>query len=185
MGSNVISSSDCEMLGMLNKIGNAISNLDIKKVPPPVVFSSDIYGTIENFLSIFERFCLSVYGDNQHSWLQVLPSFLDGEPKQIVLAFGLDVNINYKMVRDRLVWELSQTGFQNQFYQHFCEATKSSLESYSCYSIRLEVLIGRVTYLTNNVKRFLVISKFLSCLPDKVLHDVTIQVANDSNVTIM
>ena len=133
--SNIVSESDCEMPGMLNKIANAISNLDIKKVPPPVVFSVDIYGTIENFVSIFEGYCLSVYGNNQLSWLQVLPSFLNGEPKQIVLAFGLDANISYRMVIDRLVWELTPTGLQDQFYQSFCDTTKSSSETFSCYAI--------------------------------------------------
>ena len=178
------SESDRKVISILENLECGINKLNVK-VPPPEVFSSVRYGSIEGFLVIFERYCSSVYGDDQLSWLQVLPSYLDGEPKKIVMAFGLDSNINYKMVRDRLVWELSQTGLQNQFYQDFCDATKSSLESYSCYSIRLEVLIGRVTYLTNDVKRFLVISKFLSCLPDNVLHDVTIHVANDSNVTIM
>ena len=78
------------------------------------------------------------------------------------------------MVRDRLVWELSQTGLQNQFYQDFCDATRSSTENYSCYAICLEVLIGRVAYLTKDIQRFLVISKFLSCLPENILNIVTI-----------
>ena len=40
-------------------------------------------------------------------------------------------------------------------------------------------------YLTRDIQRFLVISKFLSRLSEKLLNMVTIQVANDSNVTIM
>ena len=156
------SESDRKVISILENLECGISKLHVK-VPPPVVFSSDIYGTIENFLSIFERYCQSVYGNNQCSWLQVLPSFLDGEPRQIVMAFGLDANISYRMVIDRLVWELAPTGLQNQFYKTFCDATRSSTESYSCYAIRLEVLIGRVAYLTKDIQQFLVISKFLSC----------------------
>ena len=135
------SESDMKLIGILENIKVAMSELNIR-VPPPEVFSSDRYGTIENFVCIFERYCLSVYGDRQLSWLQVLPSFLSGEPKQIVLAFGLDANISYKTVIDRLVWELTPTGLQDQFYKSFCDATKSCSESYACYAIHLEVLIG-------------------------------------------
>ena len=102
-----------------------------------------------------------------------------------MLAFGLDANISYRMVTDRLIWELAPTGLQDQFYKSFCDATRSSNESYSCYAIRLEVLIGRVAYLTKDIQRFLVVSTFLSCLYEKLLHMVTIQVANDSNVTML
>ena len=94
------SESDRKVISILENLECGISKLHVK-VPPPVVFSSDIYGTIENFLSIFERYCQSVYGNNQCSWLQSLPSFLDGEQRQIVMAFGLDANISYRMVIDR------------------------------------------------------------------------------------
>ena len=173
-----------DMLSMMDKLGNAISCLNLKKVPPPEVYNCNIYGSIEDFLFIFEKFCLSVYGDDELSWLQVLPSFLIGEPKQIVLSFGLGRNVDYRRVRDRLVWELDQSGLQDRYYHAFCEATKSSSESFSCYSIRLEVLIGRAAYLAKDIQRFLVISKFLSCLPEEILNIVVIEVANKDDVTI-
>ena len=68
-----------DMLSMMDKLGNAISCLNLKKVPPPEIYNCNIYGSIEDFLFIFEKFCLSVYGDDELSWLQVLPSFLIGE----------------------------------------------------------------------------------------------------------
>ena len=108
--------SDIKLIAILENIKVSMSKLNIK-VPLPEVFSNDRYGSIENFLVMFERYCISEYGDNQLSWLQALPSFLDGEPRQIVMAFGLDANIGYQMDKDRLVWELSPTGLQDQFYQ--------------------------------------------------------------------
>ena len=136
-----------DILSMVNKLENAMLGLNLKKVPPPEIYNENMYGGIEDLFFIFEKFCLSVYGDDEPSWLQVLPSFLIGEPKQIVLSFGLGRNVDYRRVRDGLVWKLDQSGLQDRNYQAFRDATKSSSESFSCNSIRLEVLIGRAAYL--------------------------------------
>ena len=177
---------DCQMeilSSRLYQLELAIRESHSRHVPPPYVFNGS-QGYIEDFIFLFERYCLSEYGEDQLSWLQVLPLFLEGEPRDIVVAFGLDSNISYNMVKERLKWELKEIGLQDRFYLQFCTATKNINESYSCFSIRLEVLLGRVSYLTSDVQRFLVISKFLSCLPQHILDKVTIEVALQSNVTI-
>ena len=177
---------DCQMeilSSRLYQLELAIRESHSTHVPLPYVFNGS-QGYIEDFIFLFERYCLSEYGEDQLSWLQVLPSFLEGEPRDIVVAFGLDSNISYSMVKERLKWELKEIGLQDRFYKEFCSATKNINESYSCFSIRLEVLLGRVSHLTSDVRRFLVISKFLSCLPQDILDKVTIEVALQSNVTI-
>ena len=72
-----------------------------KTIPPPNIFSSS-HGSIDDFLVLFERYCVSIYGEDRLSWLQVLPSYLEGEARNIVLAFGLDRNIDYAMVNNPL-----------------------------------------------------------------------------------
>ena len=182
----------CDDLGLINQIEilkDRIHQLEWafrnsnKTIPPPNIFSGS-HGSLNDFLYLFERYCVSIYGEDQLSWLQVLPSYLEGEARNIVLAFGLDRNIDYAMVKERLLWELKPPGLQDRYYQEFCVASKYASESYSCYSIRLEVLLGRVAHLTSDIKRFLVISKFLSCLPSNILETVTIEVANEPNVNI-
>ena len=180
---------DLELNSQIEILRNKIHQLELvitdsnKTIPPPNIFSGS-RGSIDDFLYLFERYCVSIYGEDQLSWLQVLPSYLEGEARNIVLAFGLDRNIDYAMVKERLLWELKPSGLQDRYYQDFCVASKCASESYSCYSIRLEVLLGRVAHLTNDIRRFLVISKFLSCLPSNILETVTIEVANEPNVNI-
>ena len=134
------------------------------RIVPPNNFNGSEGSSIEYFFFLFERHCLSVYGEDQLSWLQVLPSFLEGKLRDMVVAFGLGRDINYNLVEERLIWELEDTSLQDRYYEAFCTASKGLSESESCYSICLEVLIGRCTYLTSDVERFLVISKFLTSL---------------------
>ena len=56
------------------------------RVPPPPVFCDR--GNIRDFFEGFGKYCNAMYREDTASYVQVLPSFLSGEPRNIVLSFG-------------------------------------------------------------------------------------------------
>ena len=89
----------------LAKLAEAIDGMN--KVPPPVPFSGETGAIqIEDFLTSFERYCRAIYKEDHTSWLQVLPSFLEGEARAVVLAHGHGAGVTYQTVRDRLRLEV-------------------------------------------------------------------------------
>ena len=60
------------------------------KVPAPPMFKGQQEGAcIDSFFTKFEKFCKSLYREDQDTWVQVLPEYLEGDAKSLALAFGL------------------------------------------------------------------------------------------------
>ena len=76
-------------------------------MPPPVVFNG--IGNIVDFFNAFENYGGSMYRNNEAAYLQILPSFLEDEARNIVLSFGTGNNINYQyqIVRNRMVQDFN------------------------------------------------------------------------------
>ena len=94
---------ESDLGSVLMCFSRAIRIMNRPKVPPPRVFNTSHYYGVEDFLIIFEKYASSVYGDDQLSWVQVLPDFLEGEHLALVESFGMGANLKYKTVRDALV----------------------------------------------------------------------------------
>ena len=72
-------------------------------VPAPKVYDGSLYHSINDFFHFFEKYCMAKYGDDQFSWLQVLPDFLEGQYKSIVNSFGISRFLEYGTVKACLV----------------------------------------------------------------------------------
>ena len=97
--------ADHHYIGALNMLGESVRSLNSVLVPPPKVFSdSSMYHSIQDFLHFFEKYCEVTYGEDQSSWLQVLPDFLAGRSKSIVMSFGISRFLEYGSVKARLIF---------------------------------------------------------------------------------
>ena len=143
----------------------AIRDMRVDRVARPRAFVGTRGGSdIQAFFVSFARYTKSVYKEDKCSWLQVLPSFLDGEARLMVKAFGRGVE--YGTVMQRLIDEFTSRttlGTNDCFY--FFAATRHSGESLACFSVRLESLAGMVSGINEGSRDMLVRSKVLSSLP--------------------
>ena len=98
-------------------------------VPPPVIFNGNNYHSIEDFFYFFERFCLGKYGNDEVSWLQILPDFLCGEIKSVVDSFGRSKEVVYQTVKLRLIKECNFRNFNDDCYSRFLKTVRKSGES--------------------------------------------------------
>ena len=92
-----------EMDGILTRLTDAIESMKIVRAPPPSPYIG--YGDIADFFRSFEAYCLALYKQDFQAYLTVLPSFLEGEAKQIAVAYGSAAN--YRTVKDKIIEELS------------------------------------------------------------------------------
>ena len=148
----------------LGELSTAIKTMNCLSVPLPCNFDKNYYHSIEDFFYFFEKYCLSIYGNDKLSWLQVLPNFLVGEPRNIVQSFGLGKNLMYDLVRDRLIRELNIQDISCNEYSQFIATRRSGNESVTCFMIRLEIMAGKTPNIDNANKQSLVRFKFLSSL---------------------
>lgn len=167
--------AETTMTGVLNQLSTAIQKMNMEKPPRPRTFSGKAQESMEDFFKSFERYARSVYSEDQASWLAVLPTYLEGEARDIVQAHGRMAE--YELVKKRLLAEfvLRKDVASNPFTDFF--ATKrETTESLLCYSIRLEHLADRVRGVED--KEELVRSKFLGSLPEQITRQLTIQLGH-------
>ena len=168
---------------VLQNLADAIGNLNVNKVPPPLPYKN--VGSIEDFFTKFERYAQSQYQQDHDSYLSILPSFLEGEAKNIVFAFGNGAGITYANVKERLIAELTtrRTIGSNQ-YTDFFGAKRRPGESLVCYSIRLQSMADKLPNASQQTKAVMTSSKFLGGLPPAVSRQVNIHMANNANATL-
>ena len=149
----------------------ALQQLSRVKVPPPNL--CDNPGSLEKFFETFERYALATYGDDKISWLQILPSFLKGEPLQICNALG--DSLEYEELRDRMIDEFAvPAGITSQIFTRLLEAKIMDGESLKCFGIRLEGLADKIPS-DDAGKRALMLSAFRANLPDDVNKQLDLQ----------
>ena len=134
---------ESSIVEVLNKINANLARLAACRVPPPSIFdgSSDV----KVFFKQFEAHCTAIYGENYDAWLQVLPSFTDGEPRNIVQSFGMGNTVTYTLVKERLLTECKRRTFGTNAITDFYGAVRRAGETLVCYSIRLQSLADMIT----------------------------------------
>ena len=148
---------------VLAGLSEAISKMTVKKIPPPAIFSG--VGKIEDFFIEFERYASNTYPNDEQSYLAVLPSFLEGEPKQMVVAFGNRQGVTYKKVKDRLVSDLEdKRGLAADPYAKFFALKREPGESLKYYLIKLEAEAGSIADLPAVGAKTMVRSKLITSL---------------------
>ena len=145
-------------------------------VPSPVIFDGNSYHSIEDFFYFFERFCSVTYGDDEVSWLQVLPDFLTGEYKCIVDSFGRSKEGVYQTVKQRLLKEFNFGNLRCDYYSRFVKTSRNRGETLLCYFIRLEVLATKIPFVNAVDCGSLVRVNLLNSLRDSVKRNVERQI---------
>ena len=182
--SNAGEMSGDEISCAMGNLAQAINDLRTDRVPPPVTFSGlGGASAVNSFFLAFEKYATSVYKQDFDSWYQVLPSFLDGEAKSIVRAFGRDAS--YEVVKQRLIAECTNcTTLTSNDFAGFFSASRHSGESLVCFSIRLESLARRVAVASPSGREVMVKSKFLSSLPSAILDQLNIQLGHKESASL-
>ena len=173
-----------ETTEVISQLAEKLVELGGSRIPPPMVFAgSKSSVSITAFFFAFERYCLAQYKKDEVSWLQVLPSFLEGEARSIVQAFGYGVE--YSVVKQRLTEEFTRRHtLGSNAVSDFFSATRRDQESLTCYSIRLQTLAGRVSSVEDGSRDEMVKSKLCSALPEGIMQQVNTQLGHLSDVSL-
>ena len=175
--------SQADLGSVLSGLTEAINTMNIVKVPPPATYSGA--GRIEDFFVDYERYCKVVYKQDFVSYLALLPSFLDGEPKRLVDAFGRGQSLTYQEVKQRMIKELSDKKvLGGDPYAQFFGIQRQPEESLACYVIRLETAAKRIGGITEDGEKSMVRSKLISSLPESMVQQMKIQMAHMESVGI-
>ena len=152
------------------------------KVPPPKIYDSSVYYGIEDFFYLFEKYANSIYGDDQLSWVQVLPDFLNGEPRCIVESFGIGVNLKYDTVKTAVIEACGFRLLGSSELDDFLKIHRRANESLVCFSIRLRVGSSVIPGIDGNLRSKLMKSQFINSLSPNVQHQLNVQFAHKDNV---
>ena len=152
-------------------------------VPPPMIFNGNNYHSIEDFFYFFERFCLVKYGNDEVSWLQVLPEFLTGECKCIVDSFGRSKEVVYQTVKQRILKECHFGSLRCDYYSRFVKTSRNKGETLLCYLIRLEVLVAKIPFVDTFDLGSLIRVNLLNSLSAPVLRSVERQIGYLDNIS--
>ena len=174
------------MEAVLENLAQAIEQLNINKVPPPMPYNGEASGTsIEDFFVNFERYAHALYQDEYASYLQILPSYVVGESRDMVLAFGSGNGVTYQIVKDKLIDQInSRKTIGSNKYTDFFSAKRRPNESLVCYSIRLQTLATKMPNASQQTKDIMVKSKFLSSLNTTTARQVDITLSSQPNPTL-
>ena len=152
-------------------------------VPPPMKFNGHNYHSIEDFFYFFERFCSVKYGNDEVSWLQILPDFLCGESKCVVDSFGRSKEVIYQTVKLRLIKESNFGRMDDGCYSRFVKTVRKNGESLRCFSIRLEVLAGRIPHLHTGTTEALIRGSLLRSLSEDMIGKLNVQLGHLDGVS--
>ena len=167
-------------------IGNINTNVQVMTptpVPPPIPFKGS--GSIEDFFVSFEKHAYSLYNGDDASYLQTLPTHLEGEPRNIALAFGTGVGVTYKSVKEKLVEEYTvRHTIGSNKYTDFFSASRRKDESLTCFGIRLSTMAGKIPNAHQDTKDVMIKSKFMSGLASDIAQQVNLQLSTTPNPTL-
>ena len=171
-----------EMNELLENLTGALERLGAARVPPPMQYNGT--SDVGVFFEAFENYCESVYGNQQGSWLQILPTFMGGEPRNIVNAFGAGPQVTYTAVKERLILEMQRGSLGRNSLTDVLTCKRRVNESLLCYSIRLQTLAGNVADLPEAQKNMVVKTKFVSILQPSTVTQISIRYGGEANTTI-
>ena len=114
-----------------------------------------------------------------------MPSYLESEPRNIALAFGIGNGVKYRDVKNKIVAEYTtrQTIGSNQ-YTDFFSASRRKDESLTCFGIRLTTMAGRIPNAHADAKDVMIKSKFMSGLAPDIAQQVNLQLSTTANPSL-
>ena len=171
-----------EMNEILGNLTEALDRLGAARVPPPMQYNGT--SNVTNFFETFENYCRSIYGNQQGSWLQILPTFMEGEPRNIVNAFGAGGQVTYAAVKERVVLEMQRGSLGRNSLTDVLTCKRRVNETLLCYSIRLQQLAKNVTDLPEAQRDMIVKTKFVSILQPSTVTQISIRYGGEANTTI-
>ena len=176
-------SNMASMEEVLDNLATAIGQMNSNKVPPPTPYQG--YGDIAAFFRSFENYCLHIYGNSAEAYLSVLPSFLEGEARQIALSYGTGNGIQYETVKERIIAEMTGRRIlgSNQVSNIFSTKRREN-ETLLCYSIRLESMAAKIPNATAEIRGVMVKSKFISSLDERVAKELNLRLGGNNNATL-
>ena len=175
---------DKHYITALNMLGESVRSLKSALVPPPKVFNnSSLYHGIEDFFYFFEKYCVVTYGEDRSSWLQVLPYFLAGQAKSIIISFGISRFLENSNIKARLIKELNLRNIDDACYTRYLGTVRKKGETLVCYCIRLEALANHIPNLDPSGMEPLVHVNLLKSLPSYLINNLNIQFRDLSSVT--
>ena len=173
-----------DLASVFLSFSSAIRSMGKPKVPPPRICDGLNYD-VADFYFFFERFAGSVYGDDQISWLQVLPEFLAGNPKDIVEAFGTSRSNSYDRVKDIVLKHSRPTSplCGNEYLDFFATSRKDG-ESLLCFSLRLHTRARKIPGTTSSMRHALVRDKLLKSLSQEIRNQLDVKFCLASEISV-
>ena len=155
---------EASIASIFARMVEALENLSkphIKRPAPNLYNYGECTVTVEEFFLQFERFATSTYGYDLSTHLQVLPNYLTGEAKDIVLAFG--PSAHYQTVKECIISDASHRSYMKPVFAlaDFFEMKRRSHESLCVFSIRLETAAGKLEQVDTSFKKDIVRHMFL------------------------
>ena len=140
-------------------------------VPPPRKYEANnsSYHSIEDFFFYYENYAAYQYGVNRYVWLQILPEFLGGFVKEVVLEHGLGVNVDYERVKAKVVVLAKHPTDIEQWQHNFLNLSRDASEPVTSFVGRLEIKVASFPGMPDSMRRGLVRERLLRLLPDNVI----------------
>ena len=152
--------------------------------PIPAIFNgnSDAHN-VDFFFNQFEAYATSLYGNDTSVYLQILPNFLEGEPREIALAYG--PSAEYGTVKQRIISEQNRRkSLGTNALTEFLAMQRRPGESLVVLSIRLETAVNRITHLDQNGKKVILHSKLMSLLHPEVAKRMNVHFCDKADVAM-
>ena len=159
----------------------AINGMNIARAPPPMPFNGS--GSIADFFRIYENYCESIYKEELGNYLLALPSFLEGEAKAIVAAFGNGEHITYEIVKEKLIAVFQKKALGASPHVNLWSAVRHPNESFTCFGVRLEALASKINSQDNDRKE-MVRAKFMASLEPSLAKQLSVRFADNADATL-
>ena len=136
-----------------------------------------------DFFRVFENYCKSLYQEEQSNYLLALPSFLEGEAKAIVAAFGTGDNVTYPIVKQKLIDVYQKKSLGSSPHVALWSATRHKGETLTCYGIRLEALVAKINT-TEAERNQIVKAKFMASLDPSLAKQLSIRFGDEADIKL-